>query len=450
MGGEIVAEYSTAANGYVITITHYRDTFGVPLYTTIPVNIFQYDATVSDWIPFTFINIPLDVAASTALLPSFPYGIEVGVYRDTVPFPTGHYRILNGTCCRNGAIVNMAMPLNEELLLYTDLDVDALNNSTPNFLVMPVAYFPINQPATYNPLPYDIDGDSLSWNLNTPYTNYSLSPMALGTVGGFVAPSAAASGPFTMNPVTGEISWTPDNMGNYVQSFEVTEFKNGVAVGTIIRDMQYVIVDTNGNAAPNFMAQTPYNTNTTQNYNYLYYTPGQAVTFSIQGTDPDNNPMQMTAFSTTFMMPNPATFTSTTSGNTITGTFQWTPPANFVKDVIVVFRLGDGMFAKDFTLLLRKKDPTGITSVPSSLKNIAAFPNPAKDKLNVSLDLEKEIDGDISLYSIMGQKMHTIYSGKLPKGTTRLSDDIKLSSGMYYLVVKDNGRTVKTVSVAIQ
>ncbi|HTM66766.1 MAG TPA: hypothetical protein VL093_10625, partial [Flavipsychrobacter sp.] len=251
MGGEIVAQFDTANNNYTITMTHYRDTMGIPMDLTVTLDVYQGNGGV--WSLVTSRTVPLNTALSTLLLPNFPYGVEVGVYTDTISLAPGSYRIVNETCCRNGAILNMAQPLNESMSLYTDLYVDVANNSTPGFLAMPVAHFPINQPAYYNPLPYDPDLDSLNWNLNTPISTSGTSGSLVFTnVAGFNPPAADPLGPFTINPITGEITWTPDTVGNYVQSFEVNEVKNGVPVGKIIRDMQYVIVPGNGNNSPNF------------------------------------------------------------------------------------------------------------------------------------------------------------------------------------------------------
>lgn len=450
MGGEIVAQFDTANNNYTITLTHYRDTMGIPMDLTVTFDVYQDNGGV--WSLLTSRTVPLNTTLSTLLLPNFPYGVEVGVYTDSISLAPGTYRIVNETCCRNGAILNIAQPLNESMSLYTDLYVDAANNSTPGFLAMPVAHFPVNQPAYYNPLPYDPDLDSLNWNLNTPISTSGTSGSLVFTnVAGFNAPAADPLGPFTINPITGEITWTPDTVGNYVQSFEVNEVKNGVQVGKIIRDMQYVIVPGNGNNSPNFFTVTQYNTNTTDHYNYRYYIPGHQFVFQILGTDPDNDGLQLDAFSQAFQFANPATFTTFSSGNDLIGTFTWTPPVNFTKDMIVVFRLRDGLYTKDFTLLVRKGDATAVGNINGDVNtSITVFPNPAKDKLNITLQLDEAINGDVALYSSLGQKVKSLYSGNIKRGTTQLTEDVHIASGIYYMIVRDNGKVVKTLPVVIQ
>ncbi|RYZ39119.1 MAG: hypothetical protein EOP49_30450, partial [Sphingobacteriales bacterium] len=380
MGGDITAKLDSAGN-YTIQLTHYRDTLGIPLDPTVTLKLYLENS--GSWVIWTTAVVPLNVAASTALIPSFPYGIEVGVYTMSMALPPGKVRITNDVCCRNNAIVNMFDPGAESLVLYTDVLVDTPSgNSTPDFLAMPVAYFPQNQPATYNPLPFDPDGDSLSWNLNVPMGNtngLTTVPVLL-----FTPPSSDPSGPFAINPVTGEITWTPDMLGNFVQSFEVIEYKNGLPVGKIIRDMQYVIVPDTGNSSPFFQMVTPYSTNTSQSYYYAYYNSGSPFNFQIQGADNDpNDPLEMEAFSQAFSMANPAMFTTANTAGTITGSFNWTPPASFTQDVIVVFRIGDGQFAKDFTLLLKKNpNPNAVNTIATAVSELKVFPNPASDVIN--------------------------------------------------------------------
>jgi len=456
MGGDLVA-LSTSANNYAITLTLYRDTLGIPLDLTEDIAIYHWDNSTSMYMLDSTMYVPLDAAASTALLPSFPYGVEVGVYNATLTLPAGQYRIVNNTCCRNGAILNASAPLSESMIIHTDLTVDAAGtNSTPGCLAMPVAYFALNSPATYNPLPYDPNADSIAWELTDPIGNTAFDPLTglftFTPVVGFTAPSADPAGPFTMNSVTGEISWTPNLLGNFDQSFIVKEYNAGVQIGTIIRDMQYVIVepDTNNNP-PGFILMSAVNTNTQQNYNYLEYTPGQPLSFQIEGTDQDNGTLQMEANGEVFHLQNsPATFSTVVFGNQIIGNLSWTPPANFDRDMIVAIRLRDGYFTKDYTLMLKKASTTGVSTIPAALNSISVYPNPAHNELKVAMELNKDINGDISIFNTIGQKVKTMYNGKMMKGTHMVSDDISLAPGTYFVVVRDNGKAVKTVNVTVE
>jgi hypothetical protein len=137
------------------------------------------------------------------------------------------------------------------------------------------------------------------------------------------------------------------------------------------------------------------------------------------------------------------------SGANISGTFNWTPPAGFNKDMIVVFRLRDNVFTKDFTLLMRR-NPTAIVEVGNIAQNVKVFPNPAKDQLYISMDLKQDINGSVSLYSSLGQKVKTFYTGRMMKGSFRLDEAINLAPGVYFLNVTGEGKTVYTQTVVVQ
>ncbi|XZF14566.1 T9SS type A sorting domain-containing protein [Chitinophagaceae bacterium MMS25-I14] len=454
MGGDITVKQDSAGY-FTLKLSLYRDTSGIPLGTSETVDIYVYNTTSSSYVHTGAMSIPRNIALSTTLLPSFPYGVEVGIYTASgYALSPGQYRFVYSTCCRNGAILNASNPLSESMGLYTDFTVSA-SNSTPACLSMPVAYFPENLPATYNPLPYDVDGDSLSWSLNTPIGNVVLvSPPTFTSVAGFTAPPAAAGGAFTMNSVTGEITWTPNAVGNYIQSFQINEYRGGVQIGSIIRDMQYVVVAADTTTVPAFQMVSPYQTNTTgEEYNYVYYDPGQPFTFQIAGMNMGaSGTLLMESYCSLYQQTvNPATFTTANGSNTVTGTLHWTPAANFTSDVTAVFRLRQGMFTKDFTVVMRKNpNPNSVPTVTSGVKSMKVFPNPAKGSVNISMELASDLNGGIFVYNSLGQMVHVIYEGKLAKGTYNMQDNLNLAAGVYQVVVKGEGKTMQTQALVLQ
>ena len=53
-------------------------------------------------------------------------------------------------------------------------------------------------------------------------------------------------GDLTINPFTGELSWTASAVGNYVYTVVCEEYRNGLKIGEIRRDMQFIVLP-NGN-----------------------------------------------------------------------------------------------------------------------------------------------------------------------------------------------------------
>ncbi len=456
MGGEISVK-DLGNSMFEVKITNYRDTMGIPMYQEVDLYVDSFDAATATYYNMGSQTIDLNPAYSLPLLPNFPYGVEVGIYVDTLLLGPGQYRLTSYECCRNAAIINMANPGSEGMALVTDFTAPAVGdtNSSPDFLQMPVTYFPLNTAINYNPVPIDVDGDSLAWSLNVPYGDYS-NTNGVDTVAGFVAPSADPSGPFTMNPVTGEITWTPDMLGNFVQSFKIDEYRNGVLQGSVIRDYQYVVINPTGNnqAPPQAVVQSGnVQYNSTDDYYYMEYTPGQLLTFNIVGTDADvNTTLTMTSVSKIFNLNDPATFTTSLIGSNLNGVLNWTPPAGYNEKEIIVFRVQDGTWTTDYTLRLEPKNsnPTGIDNVESSVSQLEVYPNPTQNEFTLSLNNKKSGSASIEIYNHLGQNVGQIFQGDLPSGQWKMQHQEELPAGVYMISVRIEGEQAQTIPLMIK
>ena len=234
MGGEIIAQQISGLQ-YKITLTTYRDTIGIAMAPSANFSVKDTNGNVIMTFSTTYDSI---ISGNT--LPMYPYGIEVYFFIDTITLPYGGmFTIGWGNCCRNGAIQNITNPLNQSMFLQTEMTaMDSLSNSTPFFLVPAAIFLPINTQWQYNPLPFDPDGDSLYWSLSFPLNNWNTA------CPGFTIPGSS-SGPMTINPITGTITWTANTLGNFVATVLVEEYRNGFKIGSIRRDMQFITVTTN-------------------------------------------------------------------------------------------------------------------------------------------------------------------------------------------------------------
>ncbi len=450
MGGEIVVKHLNG-NDYEVRITRYRDTMGINLATIAYLSIDTFDAATNSYINFQGpINVPLDSALSTSLIPNFPYGVEVGVYVDTVSLVSGQFRFRSNTCCRNYAILNMATPGSESFGIYTEFTVPAVDtNSSPDFMLMPVTYFPVNTPITFNPLPYDPDNDSISWQLDTPRSSMVFNQF--DTVDGFVPPSADPTGPFTMNPVSGQITWTPDMVGNFVQSFKVDEYRNGSKQGTIIRDYQYVVITAppTNPSMPVIKPTSNVNYNSAQDYYYIKYSPTYELVFELTGSDIDTgSTLTLQPNSKIFQQSNPATFTTSMDGDDIKGTLKWTPPVDFDEDVILVFRLRDGMWTTDYTLMLTPS-PLSIADKPNSISDAKCYPNPTSGGFTLSMKTKTNADCRIEILNALGQRVDVMYEGDLPSGTWSMGYDKPLAGGQYFIHISRDGERGMSLPIRV-
>jgi hypothetical protein len=440
MGGELTVEHLGGAD-YVIHFTAYRDTIGIPFALTATFEV--YDSTGAMVITTTNSQLPI----SGSLMPGYPYGVEVYYFHDTITVPgPGAYTVEWWNCCRNAAIQNLTNPLGENMFLTTSfIHVAGTTNSTPEFLAPPVTFLPINQPWQYNSLPFDPDGDSLSWSIDTPLTSSGL------YAAGWVTPSAAtAVDAFVIDPVTGQINWTPDMLGNFVASILVEEFSGGNKIGEIRRDYQMIVVadttkcprianfgvfptDANGHAYMNMTAGSPH-------YVFLF------------AEDPEGDQVEFMAFGEPlFAAANPATFVTTPYNTTnVAATFSWTPDASQIRNnpYLVMFRTRDQLFTFDETVLFYVNQSTGLNA--DALNSMdAMYPNPSKGLVFVPLELDHETAVSVSVFNISGSKVAEQHFGKLPAGNHVENLTLELSSGTYFIKLYLDGKESLTRKIVI-
>lgn len=156
MGGQITAKY-VGFGTYEVTATLYRDMAGISMQTML---FIQFEGTGANAGQTWTENAPL---VSNSL---FSPGVEEYIYTVNTTVPSfGTFNIYYWECCRNSAIINMTPGV--AFVLDDVLFADS-TNSTPVFLNPPIPMAQLGVPFYYNPLPYDADGDSLAWVLDTP------------------------------------------------------------------------------------------------------------------------------------------------------------------------------------------------------------------------------------------------------------------------------------------
>jgi M6 family metalloprotease-like protein len=102
--------------------------------------------------------------------------------------------------------------------------------------------------------------------------------------------------------------------------------------------------------------------------------------------------------------------------------------------------------------------PTGVEEAPSDLNtpgrlaiSISAAPNPFQSRAVLSFRLEKESRAALSVYNNLGQRVATVFRGRLGGGDHRLAWDGKgdggrnLSSGVYFVRLEAEGQGVAMV-----
>ncbi len=291
---------------YEITITSYT-------FTPSPANAYR-DYLLVNWGDNTSTEIRR--VAMTNLPDDITYNKYVGEHDF---HGSATYTISVEDPNRNGGILNIPNSINTPLFIYSELTISPFiggYDNSPVLLMPPVDNGCVNQVFYHNPGAYDADGDSLSYRL-VPCRG------ALGQViPGYTYPEASNS--LTLNALTGDLIWdSPQQQGEYNVAILIEEWRNGIKIGSVLRDMQIIIVACD-NRPP--VIQTVTDT---------CVEAGKNLRFPVRAYDPDSNYVTLTGTGGPFILAeSPASMDSNPStgyGHTRT-IFRWNTVCNHVKN----------------------------------------------------------------------------------------------------------------------
>jgi gliding motility-associated-like protein len=243
------------------------------------------------------------------------YKKNVYVAQHTYPGP-GIYKIIMQDPNRNYGVLNIPNSVNVVFSISTILIANSSvgYNSTPILLNPPYDKAALGKIFIHNPAAYDPDGDSLSYKLTIctredakPISNYTFPP---------------ASNKFYVDSISGDLVWdAPTAIGIYNVAMEIQEWRRGIKIGVVVRDMQIEVYDSDNNPP------------VTSPLNDLCVEAGKTVTMDISATDVDQDSIRLLATSGIFTSADcKATFTTLNSapGHT-TARLQWTPCYSSVR-----------------------------------------------------------------------------------------------------------------------
>jgi gliding motility-associated-like protein len=218
---------------------------------------------------------------------------------------------------RNLGVVNIPNSVNVPMYVQTELIINPFlgYNNSPTLLNPPIDVGCVNQVFIHNPGAYDVDGDSLSYRLVNCKTTGGID------IPGFTQP--AASNFFNIHPVTGDVVWdTPIMQGEYNIAFVIEEWRQGVRIGYVTRDMQIEVLACSNNPPVIISIDD------------TCVTAGDNLGFNAVAFDPDGNSVALTATGGPFEVTNsPASIDpDPAAGNdTVMTTFSWNTNCNHVQ-----------------------------------------------------------------------------------------------------------------------
>ncbi|MFT4031868.1 MAG: gliding motility-associated C-terminal domain-containing protein [Siphonobacter sp.] len=175
---------------------------------------------------------------------------------------TGGYYIAWERCCRNNGIDNITDPGQTGMTFYLEFPALLQNNqsflnSSPVFNIVNGEYICINKAFSSNFGATDADGDELRYSIVTPYMGYSSTsnptptlptasssyPLVNWASGFSTTNEIPGNPPLTVDASTGVISVTANQLGLFVFTVLVEEYRNGTQIGAVRRDFQLLVVD---------------------------------------------------------------------------------------------------------------------------------------------------------------------------------------------------------------
>jgi gliding motility-associated-like protein len=190
--------------------------------------------------------------------------VEQAFFIDTVSLPpiSGGFTMVYQRCCRNKDIQSIPQSTGSTYIAHIPTDSLA-TNSSPRFKEKPAVFICQNKFWVFDHSAIDPDGDSLSYELvNALDGANAFCPNPIpGGCALHASPPPYTSVPYitpfgannpTNNPsngknliidsITGVVTGTPSNVGLFILAVAVHEWRNGVLIGTTIRDYQLNIV----------------------------------------------------------------------------------------------------------------------------------------------------------------------------------------------------------------
>lgn len=263
VGGEVYYD-SLGNDQYRVTFEVYRDCSGTDFDDPLQYTVFNDDGSI-----FSVYSIPLPepdtlpiVYDDPCVTPPNDICIERAIYIDTITMPAtpdGYY-ITYQRCCWAANILNIVDPGSWGLTITTRVPGTNLvgneDNNCARFNNYPPIVLCSNNTLDFDHSATDPDGDSLVYFMCTPKT------LSIATTG-VAEPNPEAPAPYadvnwetgytgiaplgpgsniTLDPATGAMEITPNQLGTFVAGVCVQEYRDGVLINEKMRIFGYRVV----------------------------------------------------------------------------------------------------------------------------------------------------------------------------------------------------------------
>lgn len=283
--------------------------------------------------------------------------ISLNEYVAEHTFPSaGNFSITFEDPNRNAGIVNIPNSVNIPFFIETVININPFlgGNSSPVLLNPPIDNGCTQVPYYHNPGAYDPDGDSLSYSLIT------CRGFEGEDVPGYSMPTT--SNIFEIDPITGELTWdSPITAGEYNIAILIKEWRSGIMIGSVVRDMQITIAPCD-NVPPEIITITD-----------TCVIAGDTLSFEVIATDANSSLVSLSASGLPMNLSHkPATFHRASGTPPIFSFFIWDTDCKHVRTTpySVLFKAQDNgpqvnlTSYKTVTIRVIAPAPEGLVATP--------------------------------------------------------------------------------------
>lgn len=288
---------------------------------------------------------------------------------------------------RNAGVSNIPVSVEVPFFINTTLVInDALGpNNSPELLNPPIDDGCVNRTFIHNPSAFDVDGDSLAYQL------VDCRGAAGTTIVATYDPNIVQD-PLVIDSLTGDMVWdVPQAQGQFNFAILISEYRKGPngqyqLMGTVTRDLQ-VDIESCSNQPPVIDPLGPF-----------CIEAGNTLNFNVSVSDPDFNPIRLTATGGPFELIPPPLFNQPITGvGSITTPFSWDAECSHVRQqpYYINFKAEDTPININDPSLV-DIETVGIQIVGPSPKNPTATPTGG----TIFLDWEQSVCTEVVSYDV--------------------------------------------------
>lgn len=339
MGGDFSYKFLYYSNGfyyYKIRIDMFRDCQNstTPFDYSIQVGVYHNDLTKSKYKDFTLFmgtESQIDPPSGGSKCSWKPQVcIKHTFYESVIPLPASSYgyHLYHVRCCRNN-LVNITW--NTGQTYYAFIPPTTYNNNSAYFSSIPTPYICAQDTVYISYSAKDDDGDSLYYEIAHPFAGGSDQDPAPIPPSNLILPIQKATyksgyslyqpfgsgGICSIEPHSGLLKIMVPNSGFYALAVDVKEYRNGILISTVRRDIELIVLT----CPPNYLPKLIDPVITT-----FVVEEGNTLSFNIIYTDKDTMTLirEGEIFGSSSSVPPPyATLTPVTGRDTIKTKFEW-------------------------------------------------------------------------------------------------------------------------------